>query len=256
VSAAARKDSPRPALGLIGYGAFGRLTARHLAAWFDVLAHDPAATDAEDTARLTDLATAAACPVVVLAVPVEGLAGTLAAIGPHLQAGALVIDVGSVKVGPARLMADHLPAHVHAVGTHPLFGAQSARDGIAGLRIAVCPVRGDRVARRVAAFCRHALKLKVFRVTPEDHDREAAMVQGLTHLISRVLLSMEPLPTRMTTVSFERIMQAVEMVRYDSPAVFRAIERENPFSAEVRNRFFDLAEQARADLDGKARSRS
>ncbi len=248
--------SPRPQLALIGYGAFGRLTARHLSTWFDILAFDPDATGSEGSVRLTDLATAAACPVVILAVPVEALADSLAAIEPHLQDDALVIDVGSVKVLPAQLMADQLPAHVRAVGAHPLFGPQSARDGIAGLRIAVCPVRGDRPARRVAAFCRHALKLKVFLVSPEDHDREAAVVQGLTHLISRVLLSMEPLPTRMTTASFERIMQAVEMVRYDSPAVFRAIERDNPFAADVRRRFFDLAEQARADLDGGSRSRN
>jgi prephenate dehydrogenase len=240
---------PRLQLGLIGYGAFGRLTALHLEPWFDILAYDPVVAEAEGSVRLTDLATAAACPVVVLATPVEALGETLDAIGPHLRPGALVLDVGSVKVGPARLMAGQLPDRVEAVGTHPLFGPQSARDGIAGLRIAVCPVRGDRSARRVAAFCRHALKLKVFLVSPEDHDREAAVVQGLTHLISRVLLAMEPLPTRMTTRSFERIMQAVEMVRYDSPAVFRAIERDNPYAAGVRERFFDLAARARADLD-------
>lgn len=236
-------------IGLIGYGAFGRLTARHLAPWFEVLAFDPAASQDDGPARRVDLAAAAACPTVILAVPVEALSKTLDAVAPHLMPGAVVIDVGSVKVLPARLMADRLPTHVEAVGTHPLFGPQSARDGVAGLRIAVCPVRGDRVARRVAAFCRHALKLKVFQVTAEDHDREAAVVQGLTHLISRVLVSMEPLPTRMTTASFERIMQAVEMVRYDSPAVFRAIERDNPYAAEVRQRFFALADQARADLD-------
>ena len=89
----------------------------------------------------------------------------------------------------------------------------------------------------------------MFQVSAEDHDREAAVVQGLTHLIAKVLLAMEPLPTRMTTVSFDRIMQAVEMVRHDSPAVFRAIERDNPYSAEVRDRFFALADQARAELD-------
>jgi len=239
----------RPTLGLIGFGAFGRLIARHLSDRFDILAHDPAATDGEGRARLTDLATAAACPVVVLAVPVEAMAATVAAIGPHLTPGALVIDVGSVKVLPAQLMDQGLPDHVQVVGAHPLFGPQSARDGIAGLRIAVCPVRHPGPARRVAAFCRKALGLKVFLVTPEDHDREAAVVQGLTHLIARVLLAMEPLPTRMTTASFDRIMQAVEMVRHDSPAVFRAIERDNPFAAGVRERFFALADQARADLD-------
>ena len=89
----------------------------------------------------------------------------------------------------------------------------------------------------------------MFQVTPEEHDREAATVQGLTHLIARVLLKMEPLPTRMTTASFERLMQAVDMVRHDSPAVFHAIERDNPYAAEVRERFFDLAEMAREQLD-------
>ncbi|WP_312688595.1 prephenate dehydrogenase [Brevundimonas nasdae] len=236
-------------LGLIGYGAFGRLTARHLSAWFEVAAYDPAVSEGDAHAVLTDLATAAACPVVVLAVPVEALEDTLSAIRPHLAPDALVIDVGSVKVKPALAMDAALPEGVRIVGAHPLFGPQSGKDGIVGLRIAVCPVREAKDARRVAAFCRHALKLKVFQVTPEDHDREAAVVQGLTHLIARVLLNMEPLPTRMTTASFERLMQAVDMVRHDSPAVFRAIERDNPFAAEVRDRFFALADQARHDVD-------
>ncbi|WP_438851127.1 prephenate dehydrogenase/arogenate dehydrogenase family protein [Brevundimonas nasdae] len=239
----------RQRLGLIGYGAFGRLTARHLSAWFEVAAYDPAVSEGDAHAVLTDLTTAAACPVVVLAVPVEALEDTLSAIRPHLAPDALVIDVGSVKVKPALAMQAALAEGVRIVGTHPLFGPQSGKDGIVGLRIAVCPVREAKDARRVAAFCRHALKLKVFQVTPEEHDREAAVVQGLTHLIARVLLNMEPLPTRMTTASFERLMQAVDMVRHDSPAVFRAIERDNPFAAEVRDRFFALADQARHDVD-------
>ncbi|MBJ7319533.1 MAG: prephenate dehydrogenase [Brevundimonas sp.] len=238
-------------LGLIGFGAFGRLTARHLSPWFDIHAHDPAATDADGHANLTDLAAAAACPTVILAVPVEALEATLIEIRPHLRPDALVIDVGSVKVKPARLMEDLLPPGVRIVGTHPLFGPQSGKAGIAGLRLAVCEVRGKRDARRVAAFCRRALALKVFQVSPEDHDREAATVQGLTHLIARLLLAMEPLPTRMTTTSFDRLMQAVDMVRHDSPAVFRAIERDNPFAAEIRNRFFALADAARGELDGE-----
>lgn len=241
--------SSRPTLGLIGYGAFGRLTARHLAAHFDILAYDPAAQDDDGVVTLADLARVAGCLFVILAVPVETLAETTAAIAPHVTSGATIIDVGSVKVVPGRVLTEGLPQNVDIVGTHPLFGPQSAKDGVAGHRVAVCPVRGDRAARRVSAFCRSALKLKVFQVSAEDHDREAAVVQGLTHLIARVLLAMEPLPTRMTTTSFDRIMQAVEMVRHDSPAVFRAIERDNPYSAEVRDRFFALADEARAELD-------
>ena len=91
----------RERLGLIGFGAFGRLTARHLAPRFEVIAHDPAATPGvgggEGLATLTDLATAAACPTVVLAVPVEALEATLVAIGPHVRPDALVIEVTGDK---------------------------------------------------------------------------------------------------------------------------------------------------------------
>ena len=239
-----------PTIGILGFGAFGRLMAQHLSARFELLAHDPAATDdAGGAVTLTDLDTAAACPVVILAMPVDRMAQAIAEASPHLTPGTVVIDVGSVKVLPARLMLEGLPAHVDIVGCHPLFGPQSARDGLTGLRIAVCPVRSAKSAWRTAAFCRRALGLKVFVTTPEDHDREAAVVQGLTHLIAKVLMAMEPLPDRMTTASFERLMQAVEMVRHDSPAVFMAIERDNPFAAETRRRFFDLAEEVRAALD-------
>ncbi len=246
-------DHPRlglPRLGLVGFGAFGRLTASALQMHFEVLAHDPAFPpgEAADGARAASLAEAAACPVVVLATPVGSLAQVVAAVAPHLQPHALVLDVGSVKVGPAGVMLAGLPADVHIVATHPLFGPQSAKDGLAGLKIAVCPVRGDR-APCVAAFL-ETLGLQVFVTTPEAHDREAALAQGLTHLIAKVLVAMEPLPTRMTTRSFDLVMQAVEMVRHDAPEVFAAIEHANPYSRDVRRRFIALASELDDDPAG------
>jgi prephenate dehydrogenase len=75
------------------------------------------------------------------------------------------------------------------------------------------------------------------------------MVQGLTHLIAKILVRMEPLPRTMTTASFDLLMQATEMVRYDAPNVFMAIERANPHSKAVRDRFFALAEEMRLFLE-------
>lgn len=242
----------RPVIGIIGFGAFGRLMAQHLRRHFELCAYDPAVSlgpvaEVQDGVMLTGLATVASCPVVVLATPVNRLDDTVAAISPHLRPGALVLDVGSVKVIPADIMRRGLPEHVEIVATHPLFGPQSACCGIKGLKIAVCPIRGRR-GFRVAAFLRRALGLDVILTTPEAHDREAATVQGLTHLIAKVLVQMEPLPTRMTTRSFDLLMQAVSMVRHDAPEVFQAIERSNPYSPEVRRRFFDLASSLDAEL--------
>lgn len=244
-----------PSLGIIGLGAFGRLMARHLRPHFHLRAYDPALPPGSvagvEGVALCTLAEAAGCPFVVLATPVSRLAATVQALGPHLRPGTLVLDVGSVKVVPAAIMLRGLPSHVGIVATHPLFGPQSARDGIRGLKVAVCPVQGD-AGPRVAAFLRRALGLQVIMTMPDAHDRELAMVQGLTHLIAKVLVQMEPLPSRMTTRSFDLVMQGVAMVRYDAPEVFEAIERSNPYAREVRRRFFDLASRLDAELDDGA----
>lgn len=142
-NASARASAPQ--LGIIGFGAFGQLMVRELHPHFPLVAHDPApdrAAAARYGVTLVGLERVARCPVVVLAVPVAQLAGCIAAIAPHLAPGALVLDVGSVKSGPAALLRLGLPDHVRIVATHPLFGPQSAARGVAGLKIAVCPIRG------------------------------------------------------------------------------------------------------------------
>lgn len=239
-------------IGLVGFGAFGRLMAKHLQPHVALRVCDPGQVVPPDESgkglHPADLAGIGACDLVVLAVPVAALPAVVADLAPHLRAGAVVLDVGSVKIGPALAMQAGLPEHVEIVGTHPLFGPQSGRDGIAGLKIALCPIRG-RSAWRVGAFLRKVLKLDAIMTTPEAHDREAAMVQGLTHLIAKILVRMEPLPRRMTTASFDLIMRATEMVRYDAPGVFLAIEQANPHAKAVRDRFFTLAEEMRDLLE-------
>lgn len=239
-------------IGIMGFGAFGRLMARHLQPHFALRVCDPENSPPADAAgkglRPATTAEVASCDLVILAVPVPAISEAIAALSPHLKAGAIVLDVGSVKIGPAHAMEAALPDDVEIIGTHPLFGPQSARNGLAGLRIALCPIR-SRSTPRIAAFLRHVLKLKVILTTADAHDREVAMVQGLTHLIAKILVRMEPLPRTMTTASFDLLMQATEMVRYDAPNVFMAIERANPHAKAVRDRFFALAEEMRLFLE-------
>ena len=135
-------------VGLIGFGAFGQLIAQHVRPYLRVCAFDPAPglepVAGQHGVVLTSLEAVARCPVVVLATPVGRMSEIVAAIAPHIRPGALVLDVGSVKVVPAAIMKRGLPEHAEIAATHPLFGPQSARHGIAGLKIAVCPIRGRR----------------------------------------------------------------------------------------------------------------
>jgi prephenate dehydrogenase len=237
---------------IVGFGAFGQLIAAHLHPHFSIVVVDPAVTnisgDFQGRVVIGAIPDIKRCDLIILAVPVSEFTCVIRSLRDHLRPGSIVVDVGSVKVGPVKTMHEELPSHVEIVGTHPLFGPQSAQNGIRGRKIAICHIRGS-ATPRIAAFLRRVLGLKVFSTTPEEHDKEAAIVQGVTHLIAKVMIRMGPLPTRLTTASFDHLIQATEMVRYDAPSVFQAIERANPFAAEVRERFFAFAAEVRAELE-------
>ncbi|MCV6596564.1 MAG: prephenate dehydrogenase [Mangrovicoccus sp.] len=248
-----KNSSSHPtSLGIIGFGAFGQLAAHHLGQHFEISAYDPSQGVAKIakqlSVHLSSLHAVSQADVILIAAPVPSFEQVVSEIAVACKPGALIVDVGSVKVGPSEIMRRLLPNHVDIVATHPLFGPQSAAKGIEGLKIAVCPIRGRRHSR-LATFLSRSLGLTVIITTPEDHDREAAVVQGLTHLIAKVLLRMGPLPTRMTTKSFDLLSEAVSMVQHDAPEVFEAIEQANPYAETVRRSFFDLAACLSAELE-------
>jgi len=96
--------------------------------------------------------------------------------------------------------------------------------------------------------------LTVIETTADEHDRQMAITQGITHLIAKVLDELSPLPSVLTTPSFDLLVQAFEMVRYDAPSVFEAIERDNPHAEHVRRRFFRLADDLRRKLEDRTKS--
>ena len=219
--------------------------ASHVRAHFDVRVFDR--RDAREDAaglgvRFVSLSEAASSDVMVLAVPVQHLEELLGQLGPMLagRREALVIDVCSVKMRPIALMTRLLPATVRIVGTHPLFGPQSGKDGIAGLPIALCRARAnDDTVASVAEFLTRTLQLNVIEVAAEEHDRKMAYVQGLTHLITRAISEMN-LPDGsdgLATAAYRRLLGMRSNLREDSLDLFLTIERENPFAEAARREF-------------------
>ena len=233
-------SDPHPPLSvlILGFGAFGRLAARALAPYLAVAICDPGAAAQAEAAALglpvVSPARAGGFDIVLLAVPVPMLGECLAGIAPHLRPGQVVVDVCSVKEGPAALMRRLLPEGVEILATHPMFGPQSMPGSLAGGRIVICPLRGRRW-RRIAAFLRGVLGLRVILTTPEDHDRHAALTQGLTHLLARALEDFQPHP-RIRTRSFDLLCEALDMVRSDAPEVYEAVTGGNPHVAALRER--------------------
>lgn len=77
-----------------------------------------------DRAEADPAAAVIGADLIVLAAPV-GANGALAeAIGPVLAPGAIVTDVGSVKLAVIDAVAPHLPEGVHLVPAHPVAGTE------------------------------------------------------------------------------------------------------------------------------------
>jgi prephenate dehydrogenase len=234
--------------GIIGFGRFGQLAAKHLRDHFAVTVTDTAEIgDAAAAIGVTagTLSEAAACDVVMLAVPVQSMATTVAAIAPLVQPGALVLDVASVKMLPARWMLEALPESVDIVATHPLFGPQSARSGLEGQPLVVCPVRGE-AHHKVAEFGRK-LGLAVSLTTAEEHDREMAYVQALTHLIGRALVNIRIPDEELKTSSYQHLLELCGLIRDDTKELFFAIQNLNPYAEEITRQFIAEANSLLAE---------
>lgn len=225
-----------PSVTIIGFGAFGTLLAGLLAPHAQVFVYDRSAAACREAASLGLTVTGSACEIssdiVILAVPIQTLDQTLQEIAPHLRAGQLVVDVCSIKEEPARLMAARLPACVDILATHPMFGPQSARHGITGCQVVLCPVRGAGW-RHVARFLKRRLRLDVIVTTPEDHDRQAAMTQGLTHLLAQAFATLGDKPL-IRTRSFDLMSEALAMVAHDAPEIFEAVTQGNRHFTPLR----------------------
>lgn len=237
---------PQTIVSVVGSGSFGTLVLDALAPFCQVKAYDEdrAASGKTRHTVVLDPKAAAHADVVIFAVPVQRLEASLRAFAPHLRPGTLVVDVCSVKLEPIALLLDCLPEHCDILATHPLFGPQSARTGLRGSRLAFVPVRGGSY-HRLAAFLRSRLGLKIIRTTADDHDRGMAYVQGLTHLLARVVLSMDPPPTPLTTRTYELMREMCSLVGNDSPELVDAILSLNPYAGEVLDRFADTARRLR-----------
>lgn len=140
------------------------------------------------------------------------------------------MDVVSIKEEPAKLMRELLPPDVEILATHRLFGPQRAAAGLSGANVTLCPVRGAKW-RRVAVILRRA-GLRVMCMSPQEHDRPAAVGQAVVHLLAQAMRDVE-LQRSVTTRSFDLLMSARELLHDDRPEVVDAVLQGNPFAKSV-----------------------
>ena len=224
-------------IGLLGYGRFGQLVYRHLPARRVTGVFD------SDRAKLTGLSHAATIErvltanFVILATPISAIDAVCRRIAPSLREGQVIIDTCSVKQYPVDCMLSRLPSEVQILGSHPLFGPDSGRNGIGGMKIAVCPVRIEPANYDCIRSFLRGLDLEVIETTPEEHDRRLARTQAIFHLISQALKELDWRGQQLSTPGPAAFYRLAESVQNDTAELFLDMERRNVYAKACRRRF-------------------
>lgn len=236
----------RERASIIGFGNFGKFMARHLASDLDVCVTDSFNKSREAAEMgVTFVALEEACrnKIILVAVPMENFEETLNKIKDKLQEGTLVLDVCSLKIFSCEAMKNILPTNVEIIGTHPLFGPNSAKDSIKGMRMALINVRAKKETfEKINGFC-ISLGLKTIITSAEEHDRQMASSQALTHFIGQVCKKIALQRVEMSTKTFDDLMNIVEIVKNDTPGLFNNMQTMNPFAKEARDNFLHAANE-------------
>lgn len=168
-----------------GAGAMGRLFCRFFAdrGWEVLLVDsDPRAPEAATELGVgyesSPLRAAKESDGLLVSVPIPATVEVIKAYAPSLRPGTFLMDVTSVKRGPVEAMKGSAPSEVEAIGSHPLFGPTVK--SLEGQTLILTPVGRGRWFQRIQELFEGA-GLRCPVMTPEEHDRLMAVIQGLTH---------------------------------------------------------------------------
>ena len=216
-----------------GHGQIGTIMAR----MFGDLGHRVLVSDVDTELRAADAA--AASDVTVISVPIDKIEAVVRAVGPHVPAHGLLMDVTSVKEAPVAAML--ASTHASVLGTHPMFGPSV--HSLQGQRVVLCRARGDEWANWVAEMF-SARGLIITEATPQQHDRAMSIVQVLTHFQTQVLgltLARLGMPLeeslRFTSPAYKLELYVTARHFAQSSGLYGPIEMRNPRTAEVTQAF-------------------
>ncbi|NJR71470.1 MAG: prephenate/arogenate dehydrogenase [Synechococcales cyanobacterium CRU_2_2] len=191
---------PAPTLGIIGLGLIGgslgldlrRQGYRVLGVSRRDRTCELATTQGAVDQASTDFALMAEADWVVLCTPLDVLVPTVEALRPHLRSGTVLTDVGSVKQPIVEAIA---PLWPNFVGGHPMAGTtdqgiEAAQFGLFVDRPYVLTPTPQTPAGAIAAVeaLATALGARLYRCSPEEHDRSVAWISHLPVMVSTSLI--------------------------------------------------------------------
>jgi prephenate dehydrogenase len=209
----------------------------------------------------TDLrAGVAEADMVFVCTPVLAVVPIIEVIAKSLKDGAIVTDVGSTKSEITKGAESLLPEGRYFVGGHPMAGSEA--DGIEAaipyLFLNATYVITPTLSTHIGALdtlvrFAEGLGSQIILMSPEEHDRSAAIISHLPHLLSAAILRLAEAEQGKTGKVFELAagsFRDMTRVAQSPPEIWRDVCMSSKEAiTEMLDRFQDMLAKIRHEVD-------
>ena len=177
---------------------------------------------------------------IFLAIPIGRMITFLQDNAFRIKSGSVLIDCASVKEPVIDWFAKYLPKEIYYAASHPLFGPDSARDGLEGHIITLIPGKIPYIKyQSLVSLFSGLMKLTVLNLTPQEHDRLMAYNLSLVHHLGRTFHKMQIFKLPLMMSGLKNLSQISQIVMNDSQELFEDFYRYNAYSEDIKAEFLD-----------------
>ncbi|MBU2637898.1 MAG: prephenate dehydrogenase/arogenate dehydrogenase family protein [Nanoarchaeota archaeon] len=187
--------------------------------------------------------------IVIVSVPIRETVKVIEEIAPYMKEDALLTDFTSVKIRPIEAMKK---AKCGILGGHPLFDSSV---GFESQNFILCSVKENEHSKWYREFLK-SLKLNIIELSADEHDRQMAVIQGLTH-ISNISLGYALKKLGYDLNNAEKLSSPVYLLRLytagrilaQDEKLYSDIEMENPYSKETAKAYLEAVKEIEASVE-------
>jgi prephenate dehydrogenase len=232
-----------PEIAVIGLGRFGKFWANHLSNYYAVFGYDinlQLKDKSIQKIQITDLQNCFTKDIIFLTIPINKIEQFLRKKGRLLKKKTVIIDCASVKQCVVDWLEKYIPAGVYYASCHPLFGPDSAKDGLKNQKITLMPGNIPyKNYREIADMFSGDLKLNILNMTAEKHDILMAYNLSFIHHLGRTFHKMEIFKLPLLMAGLEKLNHISGVVMNDSDELFHDFYKYNAYAKNVKNKFID-----------------
>ncbi len=240
---------------IIGYGNFGKLLAGFLVDFVDVYVYDKkkislSVGNSKKIKILSDKQLVEKMDYIIFSVPVQFLEESILEFKKHISSKTVILDVTSVKIIPLQLLQKYFPKN-QIIGTHPLFGPESIAKGLDDLKVVLTDISALSQTKQIIVKLIKEMGFAVVEMTAEEHDKQIAKVQALSHYIGFALRDFDlQEKVELRTLAYRKMYALYENILNDTDDLFETIQNYNPYAEKIRKLFVKHL----IDLDKKLKS--